>query len=132
MDNQGKRLTITWYRAMGARRGQRGFALQVLIEIHRLQAEIFTKVAKEALPGDVGYDPPQLAEKILYFVLAKKARQSLPGDLQEEYRTIILPKFGKKYADLWYWKQVIFSIGPLLESLVRATIRTFVGKIRAL
>ncbi len=59
---------------------------------------------------------PKSAEKLLYFILPKSAREHLPGDLEEEYRTKILPKFGPRYAKIWYWKQAVGSIGPILRS----------------
>jgi hypothetical protein len=37
-------------------------------------------------------------------------REIIPGDLVEEYVTIILPKFGKRGAYFWYWFQVIRTI----------------------
>lgn len=61
-------------------------------------------------------DLPKTAEKLLYIILPKSAREHLPGDLEEEYRTTILPKFGLRYAKIWYWKQVVGSIGPILRS----------------
>ena len=58
--------------------------------------------------------PPKRAEKLLYLLLPKEWRDSLPGDLEEEYKTIISPKFGRRYARLWYWKQVLVSIWRIL------------------
>ena len=59
---------------------------------------------------------PKTAEKLLYIILPKSAREHLPGDLEEEYRTTILPKFGSRYAKIWYWKQAVGSIGPIIRS----------------
>ena len=64
-------------------------------------------------------DPPQIGEKLLYLFLDKKSRESLPGDLQEEFETTIVPKFGVRYARFWYWWQVLRSIGPLLCKQIR-------------
>jgi hypothetical protein len=58
--------------------------------------------------------PPKAAEKFLYFLLPRRVRENIPGDLEEEYRTIILPKFGPGYAKRWYWMQVVNSLVPIL------------------
>jgi hypothetical protein len=63
--------------------------------------------------------PPKKAEYLLYYLLTKPDRESIPGDLEEEYRTIIVPKFGPQYARIWYWKQVILSVWPIIGSRLR-------------
>lgn len=55
-------------------------------------------------------EPSRLAEKLLYLFLPKEQREHVPGDLEEEFTTIILPKFGPRFARFWYWWQVIRSI----------------------
>ena len=69
------------------------------------------------------YGYSRRAEYILYLVLPKKDRESVPGDLAEEYETVILPRFGPRRAKWWYWKQVLFSIGPILWGQFRKTAR---------
>ena len=59
-------------------------------------------------------EPPKLLDFLLYCLLSKSERESVPGDLAEEYFTVILPKFGRLLADLWYTCMVIRSVGPLL------------------
>jgi len=61
--------------------------------------------------------PPVWAEKLLHLVLSTRDREALPGDLEEEFRTIILPKFGYAYARKWYWTQVLRSVWPLARGL---------------
>lgn len=56
-------------------------------------------------------EPPLLAEYLLYFFLSKRDRVNLIGDLEEEYG-IVQTKFGRRSATLWYYKQVVTSIGP--------------------
>jgi len=58
---------------------------------------------------------PKLAEALLYLFLNKEQRVSVPGDLEEEFETVIVPKFGLHFARFWYWMQVLRSVGPLLE-----------------
>lgn len=65
--------------------------------------------------------PPSSAEFLLYLCLGSSDRETIPGDLLEEYRETILPKFGPRRAHLWYWVQVLRSAMPLIGSrLARA------------
>lgn len=66
-------------------------------------------------PAPWCYDVPRLGEFLLLCVLSKKARESLPGDLAEEFITKIVPKVGLRRARLWYWCQVVKSMGPLMR-----------------
>lgn len=58
--------------------------------------------------------PPRLGEYALFFFLSKKDRINIPGDLEEEYREIEAT-FGTRAARIWYYKQVITSVGPLFR-----------------
>lgn len=49
--------------------------------------------------------PPEWAESLLRLVLAAKDRDSVPGDLLEEYRVSIVPARGAG-ANRWYLRQV--------------------------
>lgn len=74
-------------------------------------------------------DVPRLGELILLCVLSKKARESLPGDLAEEFAEIVL-QHGLRSARFWYWCQVVRSIGPLVRlglvsSLIAWMLRQF-------
>src|SRR4026209_2509186 len=50
--------------------------------------------------------PPELAEWILGALLPADMRESVSGDLLEEYRESRVPAAGEFRADLWYWRQV--------------------------
>ena len=50
--------------------------------------------------------PPAWAEEVLRLLLPPKDRDSVRGDLLEEYREEIAPTRGVLRADLWYAKQV--------------------------
>jgi hypothetical protein len=67
--------------------------------------------------------PPFHAEYVLHLLLAKHEREALIGDLLEEYEQI-LHRFGKRYADVWFYKQVAFSIWPFVRRLL-ARVGTF-------
>lgn len=49
--------------------------------------------------------PPQWAETLLRLLLTPKNRESVSGDLLEEYRDTIVPTLGSA-ADRWYVRQV--------------------------
>ena len=53
---------------------------------------------------------PASASFLLYLFLNKKDRQTIPGDLQEEFQTTILPQFGPRRAKLWYWSHTLTNI----------------------
>jgi hypothetical protein len=58
-------------------------------------------------------DPPCVA--VFFLLLApKKYREHLLGDLEEEYRTVVLPRFGLRRARFWFWWQVCISLTPLV------------------
>src|SRR5438067_11872733 len=50
--------------------------------------------------------PPELAELILGALLPLDMRETVSGDLLEEYRESRVPAVGEFRADLWYWRQV--------------------------
>ena len=66
-----------------------------------------TPLSAEARKADA---PPLAAERLLYFILPKSQREALPGDLAEEYSNKYVPKFGRRYADAWYWKEVTIAV----------------------
>ena len=50
--------------------------------------------------------PPDVAELILRGLLPLDMRETVSGDLLEEYREARVPAVGEFRADLWYWRQV--------------------------
>src|SRR6476661_10580808 len=50
--------------------------------------------------------PPEVAERILRGLLPLDMRETVSGDLLEEYRESRVPAVGEFRADLWYWRQV--------------------------
>jgi hypothetical protein len=61
--------------------------------------------------------PPFHSEYLLHLLLTKTEREALIGDLVEEYGEIV-HRFGKRYANLWFYKQVAFSIWPFVRRAV--------------
>jgi hypothetical protein len=50
--------------------------------------------------------PPAWADALLRLLLAPASRESVSGDLLEEFRETIVPARGRAAADAWYVKQV--------------------------
>jgi hypothetical protein len=53
---------------------------------------------------------PDSAAFLLRLFLTARDRAAIPDDLEEEYRTDILPRFGHRRARLWFWTQTISTI----------------------
>ena len=51
-------------------------------------------------------NPPEAAQALLHGLLPVDMRESVSGDLLEEYRESRVPAAGEFRADLWYWRQV--------------------------
>jgi hypothetical protein len=58
-------------------------------------------------------EPPRRAEFLLWF-LPRDQRNDVLGDLSEDYQ-LVLGRFGKRWANLWYWGKVILEVGPFLR-----------------
>ena len=65
--------------------------------------------------------PPQTAERLLHYLLPRARREDTLGDLQEDYYTTWVPKFGPPEACLLYWWHALRSIGPMLWTAVRTS-----------
>ncbi len=62
--------------------------------------------------------PPPYGERFLYLMLSKEDRENLIGDLAEEFAALQV-RHGRKFAKVWYWKQVCGSLLPLIKRVVR-------------
>jgi hypothetical protein len=62
--------------------------------------------------GSMG-QPPRWAERLLRIFLASRDRDTIPGDLLEEYREVVLPARGKLRAQIWYVKQVLSFVDAI-------------------
>jgi putative ABC transport system permease protein len=62
---------------------------------------------------------PRLPELLLNLCLAPEDRFALTGDLNEEYLLFVRPARGRIRANLWYWRQVVTSLGPSLGRRMR-------------
>jgi len=65
---------------------------------------------------------PFSAKFLICFFLPKKVREPLLGDLEEEYQEIH-EQFGERPARLWFYKQVLTSLWPMLQSTGRTLVK---------
>jgi hypothetical protein len=66
--------------------------------------------------------PPKWAESVLRSLSRPSDRESIPGDLLEEYRAVKRPACGATRADAWYVRQVFSTLWPLTWPYALATI----------
>jgi len=72
--------------------------------------------------------PPVAGCYLLDLILPRKHRESLIGDIEEDYRTKILPRYGRTAASVWFWKQVIVEIVPgLYLRIITSFLRRHLG-----
>jgi hypothetical protein len=85
----------------------------------------FTSVTKPRV-----IKPPINAEYLLYLLLKRDEREYVIGDLIEDYYEV-LNRFNKKWrADLYFYKEVMRSIGPLFwRALLRISTLVWLGRI---
>ena len=62
--------------------------------------------------------PPKAPEYLLYLFLTRDNRKAMFGDLEEEFRTEILTRFGARRARLWFWWQVVRSVWPSVSGSI--------------
>lgn len=79
------------------------------------------------MPSNKGTGVPKFGEYLLYLFLSKSDREYLIGDLAEEYLEV-RSKFGRRAANIWYYKQVITSLWPLSKKAVRWGLIAWVGE----
>jgi len=51
--------------------------------------------------------PPRWLESVLRWCLTERDRETISGDLLEEYREEMLPRLGQLRADIWYMRQLV-------------------------
>jgi hypothetical protein len=57
--------------------------------------------------------PPRWAEWLLGVMLKPRDRDTISGDLLEEYREVIVPTRGRTRANLWYLRQALSLVNGL-------------------
>jgi hypothetical protein len=91
--------------------------------IKHLQMQIGTR--QELLPNESESSrnrPPRSAQFAL-LLIPRRNREHLVGDLEEEFRTVVLPQHGYFLARFWYFEQVALAIA----CYTRPTIKKLLG-----
>jgi hypothetical protein len=66
--------------------------------------------------------PPYLLDSLLRFLLSQRDRETVSGDLYEEFLEVKLPELGQFRAHLWYMRQVLsFVPGRAVAFLLQGT-----------
>jgi hypothetical protein len=60
--------------------------------------------------------PPATAERVLCYLLPRRRREEILGDLAEDYWTEFLPKFGLRAARRMYWSQFARSVAATVPA----------------
>ena len=55
----------------------------------------------------------------VYLLIPTDINESVPCNLEEIYHTTIVPKFGSRYATIWYWWQIACQIVSSTEPRLR-------------
>ncbi len=74
------------------------------------------------------YQPPKIAEYLLFLFIPKQNRNAVLGDLEEDYH-LAFEKYGLKKAQFFYWWQVVRSIWPLISAVVLKLIKLLYNDI---
>lgn len=123
-----------------SRRGQDGISQKELLRIGKvlggvdhlvsakqlrmalLEAFVNAHVAPLAVEEPAASTPPRFAEYLLYIFLPKRSRDNMLGDLEEEYYKAYR-RYGYRYAQVFYWSQVVRSLWPLIAALVQKALK---------
>lgn len=65
--------------------------------------------------------PPVAGCYLLDLLLPRKHRETIVGDIEQDYCTNILPRYGRTAASIWFWKQVFIEIVPGLYLRIAAS-----------
>jgi len=63
-------------------------------------------------------EPPYLLDCLLLFLLSPRARETVSGDLYEEFLDVKLPELGQLRAHLWYMGQVLSFVPGRIEAVL--------------
>jgi hypothetical protein len=67
--------------------------------------------------------PPYLLDCLLLFLLSPRDRETVSGDLNEEFLEVKLPQLGPFRARLWYMRQVLSFVPGRAAAVLQPTLR---------
>lgn len=70
-------------------------------------------------------DGPPRGAKFLLLLVPKNHREVALGDLEEEYRTVLLPEYGAHWARFYYWWHALISLGFFVLGSLQKLSRAF-------
>lgn len=76
-----------------------------------------SSAGRNARNQELGFEPPALAQFLLALVPVRH-RETMLGDLEEEYWTRLVPKYGFRKARFWYWVQASYEIGGFITRIL--------------
>lgn len=60
---------------------------------------------------------PRFGELLLYYFLPEEERDAFIGDVEETYAEIVA-KFGTRAAEVYFWKEIVNSMSPLMVRFI--------------
>jgi len=84
------------------------------------------RLAIDAVKGDPekSPDPPQLAT-FLFLLIPIRQREHLLGDLEEEFRTRLVPEYGPRWARLYFYWHVVIELTTALTKAATGAVLGF-------
>lgn len=53
--------------------------------------------------------PPRAATYVGYLLLSREHQQAIIGDLEERFADTMVPRYGRRAAVIWFWRQILGS-----------------------
>ncbi len=72
--------------------------------------------------------PPRWAEALMGTLVPIERKESITGDLLEEYRQAVVPRRGRVRADLWYGRQIARALWALIAMLFVAALTVSIAR----
>ena len=73
--------------------------------------------------------PPSVAQTLICLLSPPGEIAAILGDLDEIYFEEVLPRIGKRQADLWYWQQALRSAWALLGRILKRRIVGWIDQV---
>jgi len=123
------------FRKFGRRRADVWMWLQIIATISALGKDkagtLFRRTIRKQSGRGVSVPAPPINAKFLFFLfLDAKNCDATVGDLEERYR-IVQREFGRLRANLWYWKEALHSVGPIVVTWARKKAMKSVAAVAA-
>jgi transcriptional regulator with XRE-family HTH domain len=107
-----------------------------------LSGNATAELLKDSFSGVVNYNPgkasaksgtetklPRLGELLLYYFLSAEERDAFIGDVEQVY-VAIEAKFGIKAAKIFFYKEMIDSMSPLIARFIARIIVAFLDEFK--